>query len=265
MELGSRDVSRDYPGQLVDLLERAYPGSMAMYLQGVCGDVNFKPEWGHPDVCREPGRVLAGKTLEALARSRRIEQESLKACSLRVTLPTQRYSREEVIRENEEGRYRLATGDATGWRETIGRAMVTIPERFPERYGGDVGLAVKALARFAVEWTEDILPHLDTRPETLETEVQAFRLGDAWIVTQPSELFSSFALELRRRWSHEDLMIVGYANDGIGYMPDAYDIARRSYAATQSPRFTGQFPFTSESGERLVDGMLAALEATQTL
>jgi hypothetical protein len=179
-----------------------------------------------------------------------------------VTLPTRRYSREEVQRENQEGHYRLNTGDTTGWRETLGRVMVNLPERFPERYGGDVGRAVQALARFAVEWTEAILPVLDTRPEVLETEVQAFRLGDAYVVAQPSELFSSLALDLRRRWQHEDLMIVGYANDGIGYMPDAHDLARGTYAATQSPKFTGQFPFVPESGERLVEGMLAALEAT---
>jgi len=262
MELGPADVSRDYPGQVVDLLEKAYPGSVAMYLQGACGDTNFRREWEDPAVCHEPGRALAGKALEALARSRRVEPETLQACSRRVTLPTRRYSREEVQRENQEGHYRLNTGDTTGWRETLGRVMVNLPERFPERYGGDVGRAVQALARFAVEWTEAILPVLDTRPEVLETEVQAFRLGDAYVVAQPSELFSSLALDLRRRWQHEDLMIVGYANDGIGYMPDAHDLARGTYAATQSPKFTGQFPFVPESGERLVEGMLAALEAT---
>jgi hypothetical protein len=263
MALGSADVSRDYPGQVVDLLEQVFPGSTAMYLQGACGDVNFRGEWAAPEVCREPGRALAGKALEALARARRVEKETLQACALRVALPTQRYSREEVMKENEEGHYRLATGDTTGWRDTLGRAMVNVPERFPERYGGDVGLAVRALARFAVEWTEAILPELDTRPETLETEVQAIRLGDAYLAAQPAELFSSFALDLRRRWPPEDLMIVGYANAGIGYLPDAHDIARRSYAATQSPRFTGQFPFVPESGNVLVEGLLAALARTE--
>lgn len=261
MSLGNTDVSRDYPGQVVDILEQVYPGAIAMFMQGSCGDVNFNMELWQPALCYEPGRILAGKALEALVRSRPVEPETLKACSLCVTLPTRRYDREEVMRENEEGHYRLNTGDTTGWRETLGRVMVNYPDRFPERYGGDVGLAVRALARFAVEWTEEILPDLETRPETLKTEVQAFRFGDAYVVSNPSELFSSFSLDLRRRWPHKDLMIVGYANDGISYMPDAYDIARRSYAAAQSPKFVGHFPFAPESGERLVDGMLLALEA----
>ena len=58
-------------------------------------------------------------------------------------------------------------------------------------------------------------------------------------------------------------MIVGYANDSIGYMPDAYDIDRRSYAATQSPKFKNQFPFTPASAAALVQGMLDALAKVQ--
>jgi hypothetical protein len=191
-----------------------------------------------------------------------VEAETVQACSLEVALPTRRYDRQEVEREHQEGRYRLASGDTEGWRQTLGRAMVNYPDRFPERYGGDLRLAVKALARFAVEWTEELLPDLEMRPETLETEVQAFRLGDAFVAAHPAELFSSFSLDLRRRWPHPDLMVVGYANQGIGYMPDAHDIERRSYAATQSPKFTGHFPFVPASGERLVEGMLEALQQT---
>jgi hypothetical protein len=43
-------------------------------------------------------------------------------------------------------------------------------------------------------------------------------------------------------------------------MPDAYDIDRRSYAATQSPKFKNQFPFTTASGAVLVQGLLDALQ-----
>lgn len=263
MYMDQREVSRDYPGYMVDLLERALPGTTAMFLQGSCGDVNFNMDLWEPARCLEPGRALAGKALEALARARRVEEEGVGACSLRIQLPTRRYAREEVLRENEEGHYRLKSGDTAGWRDTLGRVMVGQPDRFPERYGGDVGLAVKALARFAVEWTEEVLPDLDTRSEMLETEVQALRLGDLYVAAHGAELFSSFSLDLRRRWPHADLMAVGYANDSLSYMPDAHDVERRTYAAAQSPKFTGHFPFVAESGERLVDGMLAALEGAR--
>jgi hypothetical protein len=139
--------------------------------------------------------------------------------------------------------------------------MVNHPDRFPERYGGDLGRAVQAISRFAVEWTEEMLTVLDTRPEHLTTELQAMRVGDAYLVTGGAELFSSTALEVRQRWPHTDLMIVGYANDSIGYLPDTHDVELQSYAANQSPKFKGLFPFTRESANVMAEGMLSALGA----
>jgi len=89
------------------------------------------------------------------------------------------------------------------------------------------------------------------------------RFGDLYVAAHGSELFSSFSLDLRRRWPHADLMAEVYANDSLSYMPDAHDVERCTYAAAESPKFTGHFPFTAESGGRLVDGMLAALEKSR--
>ena len=166
------------------------------------------------------------------------------------------------MRDREEGVHRLKTGDTTGWLDGVARVCVNQPQRLPLRYGGSVEQAVAAVARFAVEWTDLILPDLDTRPEFLEAEVQALRIGDVWLAANPSELFTTLGLEVRRRWEHEDLFMLSYSNGSIGYLPDAFEIERRGYAAIQSPKFTGQFPFTRESGRAMVEGMMAALEAT---
>ena len=85
-----------------------------------------------------------------------------------------------------------------------------------------------------------------------------------WIVANPSELFTTLGLEVRRRWAREDLFMLSYSNGSIGYLPDAHEIDRRGYAAIQSPKFTGQFPFTRESGPAMVAGMLTALEALES-
>ncbi|MAD80180.1 MAG: hypothetical protein CMJ50_04950 [Planctomycetaceae bacterium] len=262
-ELGISDVSRDYPGQLNDILETVFPGTTAMFLQGSCGDVNFLRRYREdPETSGEPGRALAGVTLEAIAGAQRIDDESVGFCSSYVSLPTRRYRREDVLAELEEGRYRLESGDTSGWRETLGRGMVNQPDKFPSRYGGDESLAVQALSRFAVEWTEDILRDLETRPEVLQTQVHAIRIGDVFFGSQPAELFSSLALDLRNRWPHDNLFVVGYANDAISYLADPYDIERKSYAAAQSPKFMGNFPFIPESGPALIDGMLNSLAQT---
>jgi hypothetical protein len=153
----------------------------------------------------------------------------------------------------------LRTGDTTGWLDGLARVIVNHPARLPERYGGDVVRAARAVSRFAWEWSESTLADLETRPETLTAEVQALRVGDAWLAANGSELFTTLALDLRRRWPHDDLMIAGF-----GYVPDAHDVERRSYAAWQSPRFKGQFPFTAAAGPALVGAMLDALDAAST-
>ena len=45
MEIDLQAVGRDWPGEVVDALEREFPGCIAMYLQGTCGDVNFRREY----------------------------------------------------------------------------------------------------------------------------------------------------------------------------------------------------------------------------
>jgi hypothetical protein len=179
-----------------------------------------------------------------------------------VRLPTRRWTHEEVNAEREEGSYRLKTGDITGWLNGIARAVVNQPQRLPERYGGSIEQAVAAVSRFAMEWTDDVLPDLDTRPETLETEIQVIRIGNVYLAAHPAELFSTLGLDLRKRWQSDDLFVIGYSNGSIGYMPDEYDIARRGYGAYTSPKCTGQFPFTAESGSVLIGSLIEALSKT---
>jgi hypothetical protein len=261
MGLGAQDLSRDFPGHVTDILEAALPGITALYFQGACGDVNFDACWQEPGRSHEPGHAVAGAALQAWAAARLLERAAVAAVDQPAELPTRRWELAEIQRDLDEADYRLRTGDTTGWMDGLGRVIVNHPARLPERYGGDVGKAVQAVSRFGVEWAREALRDLSTRPLTLTTPVQALRVGDAYLAANGSEFFSTLALDLRRTWPRDDLMIVGYANDSIGYVPDAHDVERRSYAANQSPKFKGQFPFTTESGAVLVQAMFAALRS----
>jgi hypothetical protein len=126
------------------------------------------------------------------------------------------------------------------------------------RHGGNEWHAVRAMCRFSLAWTF-AMQDREHRPETLQTEVQALRVGDMAIVANSSEPFSAQALDVRNRLGLAHLMFVGYANGRIGYMPDAHDVAARSYAAYQSPKYCNQFPFTVESGPAMCDAMVAAV------
>ncbi len=259
--LRPRDVSRDVPGQVCDLLEQRLPGSKAIYLQGACGDVNFHPHFSTMERHGEPGDAIAAAVLDSLSHADDLDASQLGAHSSSVRLPTRRWTREEIDCDREEAVRRLRDHDVTGWRETIGRAMTNRPNDMVTRHGGDEWKAVAAMCRFNQEWTDLMLNDLDERPEWLETEVQALRIGEFGIATNSSEFFSSFALELREQSPVKHLAVACYANGRIGYIPDAHDIDRKTYAAYQSPKYCNQFPFTKDAGPTMVRVMRAALRA----
>lgn len=263
MEVDLYAIGRDWPGEVVDQIEAALPGATALYLQGTCGDVNFRREFNGTEKRFDPARGLTKIALHAFENAQEIDPTGISVCTRKINLPTRRWERHELMRDREEGLHRLRTGDTTGWLEGVARACVNQPERLPLRYGGSVEKAVAAIARFAVAWTDDMLPKLETMPESLEVEVQALRVGNASFAAHPAELFTTLGLELRRLWQKQDLFVLGYSNGSIGYLPDSFEIARGGYAATQSPKFTGQFPFTPVSGPALVEGLLTSLETVR--
>ena len=258
--LRARDVTRDVPGEVCDLLEQKRPGTTALYIQGACGDVNFLPEFQTAERCHEPARTLAEAVLACQSAAETVSEPTLAGATELARIPTRRWTREEIEQDRAEAERRLRDRDVSAWRDTIGRAMTNNPADMVDRHGGDEWKAVEAMCRFHVAWTDRMLVDLQTRPEMLETEVQALRIGPLGIVANSSELFSGFALDVRRHSGLEHLMVACYANGRIGYVPDENDIARRSYAAYQSPKYCNQFPFTPTSGPALCDAMLRVLE-----
>jgi hypothetical protein len=260
------DVSRDVPGEVCDLLEAAYPGAVALYVQGACGDVNFLREFSSPERCHEPARNLSAIAREALEAAPQPDREPVVAAVSRTaTLPTRRWTRDELEQDRQEAERRLALDDISGWKDTIGRAMTNRPDDMVARHGGDERKAVRAMCRFHIEWTDRMLQDFETRPEVLETEVQAIRIGDLYCVANSSEFFSPFALEVRRRAAVPALMIACYSNGRIGYLPDEHDIRAQSYAGYQSPKYCNQFPFTAHSGPAMCDAMLDAIDQCRAL
>ena len=258
------DVSRDCPGEVCDRMEAALPGATALYLQGACGDVNFKPEYQNPERCGEPARLVAELALDCHARADPREGATVAHDCRIVEVPTRRWTIEEIDGDRTEALRRLETDDTSGWRETIGRVMTNRPEDMVARHGGNELAAVRAMARFNVEWTDRMLKDLHDRPESLATEVQVLRIGDLYVAANSSEMFTTLAQTLRSSGPVGELMIACYANGRIGYMPDAHDVARKTYAAYQSPKYCVQFPFTEQSGPALCAETLAVLQGVQS-
>jgi len=260
-ELMPTTVTRDIPGAICDGLEAAYPGSIAMYLQGACGDVNFLREYATLERCHEPAQQLIQAALLALSHAQPGDGP-VQFAQQTAVLPTRRWTREEIEADRVAAERRLRENDIFGWRETIGRSMTNRPDDMVKRHGGDEHKAVRAMCEFHLAWTDRMLVDFETRPEVLSTEVQALRIGELSIVSNSSEFFSPFALNVRERSPSPFTMLACYANGRIGYLPDAHDIAAKSYAGYQSPKYCHQFPFTPDSGPAMCDSMVEVLQAT---
>ncbi|MEZ6063277.1 MAG: hypothetical protein R3C19_23260 [Planctomycetaceae bacterium] len=260
-ELRPRDVSRDVPGRVCDLIEQHFPGATAMYIQGACGDTNFLPEFQTVERCDEPAQRLASAAVESLRAAAIQSRDSVATDSRIARLPTRRWLRDEIDHDRNEAKRRLREEDFSNWRQTIGRCMTNRPDDMVARHGGDEAKAVKAMCRFQLEWTDRMLRDLDSRPEHLLTEVQAIRIGPLTIAANACEFFSPFARDVRHQSRAETLMLACYSNGRIGYLPDAHDIDAKSYAGYQSPKYCNQFPFTKESGPAMCRAMLDSIEA----
>jgi hypothetical protein len=180
-------------------------------------------------------------------------------------LPTRRWLESEILGDRDEAIRRLRDHDYSGWREGFGRAMTNRPDDMVKRHGGDEAKAVRAMCRFHLEWTEKMLRDYRDRPEVLETETQAIRIGNLYIAANASEFFSPLALDVRRRCEGHHVMLSCYSNGRIGYLPDAHDIAVKSYAGYQSPKYCDQFPFVDQSGPMMCDAMVEVIAACRAV
>ncbi len=256
-----RSVSRDVPGEVCERIETAFPGCLAMYIQGACGDVNFHRTFSTQEKCAEPARLLTAAALKALDGRQHLNANQLGTATKEVTLPTRRWRLDELENDRIEATQRLQDHDMEGWRDTIGRVMTNQPDDMISRHGGDEWKAVSAMCRFNVEWTDKMLLDLETRPETLKTEIQALRIGEFGIVSNASEFFTTLAMQVREQVDLPHLVLSCYSNGRIGYLPDAHDIERKTYAAYQSPKYCNQFPFIEKSGLTMVDEMSSLLNS----
>ncbi|HJN16920.1 MAG TPA: GNAT family N-acetyltransferase, partial [Armatimonadota bacterium] len=92
--------------------------------------------------------------------------------------------------------------------------------------------------------------------QPLETWLQVIRLGEVAIVGIPGEMFGALGLEIRRRSPFRDTIVVGLANDEIGYIPD-----RQGYADGGYQTWVGHHcQIEPGTGERMVEAVLAMLD-----
>lgn len=257
-------LSPDFPGATVDIVEEV-GGGRAAYLQGCAGAIN--PVWMRHDhgEARRIGTVLGAAAVRTVA-------EALPAGRGQWAV---NLSRAEDTPKLPEGVQVVTPGPLSHRSVRVKlqrRERPALPEVDAELALVDKSLADEATSPGA---RRDLLARRGTLhmehyfgqhpyayairsggPEAGdedEVEVQAIRIGDsAAIVGIPGEPFLAIADEIRRRSGRAHLLVAGYANEAIGYLPVADEFPAHGFEV-------GCARFTPEAADVVVQGALAAL------
>ncbi|GAA3664036.1 neutral/alkaline non-lysosomal ceramidase N-terminal domain-containing protein [Nocardioides ginsengisoli] len=155
------------------------------------------------------------------------------------------------------------------------QVLPTLAEAGEVRRGLEERLAdLQARKRPRTEWNSVWL-HLEwaTRVEQSLTDgtatdrvlapIGALTVGPLTVVTLPCEPFAEIGAEIKRRVSG-DLIVLGYTNHMVGYVPTREEFAWGGYEPWLAPRHFGQpAPFDPGTADLLIQEAVAAAQQTQ--
>lgn len=233
-------MSADYPGYAMQVVEQIEEGSVAMFAQGCCGNINSNPVGRTFEDARRLGTILGAAvigTTEQIKSQRDIE---LRSCSKTIDVPLQEpISVAEAQRLVENYQKELAEIKSKG----IGR---------PRRY----------MVQGQLEWAQDMLKEAQAgeKSRTQAFEIQAMQLGDVAIVSLTGEVFIELALEIAERSPYEQTIVLGYTNGCIGYVPDEESYPDGGYEVSSAYRYYGTLMIKPESDRMIRDAAVQILE-----
>jgi hypothetical protein len=108
-------------------------------------------------------------------------------------------------------------------------------------------------AGFAADWYQGNRDR-DVSRAHLPIALTAMQIGDLGWLFHPAELYSYYGLAIRRDSPFADTLVVGYADDFIGYVTDPRAYEAGEYAALTVPKILDYPPFTPDAAA----GMTAA-------
>ncbi len=214
-------VSADFAGEINRLMEKE--GFRSVYLNGLCGDID---PWKPTDARLDAFAHLAADTFKMASKPLEC---SLRAGSLPFTLRLTSVTMEEIH-----------------------SAAVQAVEC--------AGGPDQPAARVALTWEREMLEKLDSLRDAEEITCKYILLGGVPILALPFEGFTQIGMDVRSMIRRPDALVLGCAEELLGYLPTKDDIDRGAYAALESTFLYKRLPVVPGEAERLGAEMGAALE-----
>jgi hypothetical protein len=191
--------SGDYPGFAQLELENRYKGAIALFFQGAGADQNPMPRRSAP-LAKQYGLELAAAVERVLSEDMRKLQPTISTAYAEVDLElNEPPTKEELIQLKSE---------LEGWQKTWA-------ENMQEKLNGET-------------------PLLTSYP----FPVQVWKVGDQNIVSLGGELLVNYSNNLKKILGN-DLFVMGYSNDVMGYIPGERVLAEGGYEGETSQMVYG--------------------------
>lgn len=227
-------ISADYPGAARAALNKIYPKTTFFFFNGATGDVStrFTRRGQGFDEVERMGRILAGEVLKVMQVATPVDAPELIGQIQPLTLPFRQFpSADAAQRQLEAFEADLARQRAAGLPHGEIRKAVTRVE------GAQAQLHMAQSLGGAV---------------SIETQVQALRLGPVALFSVPGEPFTQIVLDIKAKSPAQSTLAVSYGNDYCGYFPDRPSIIAGTYEALTSP-------FDETAGEMLKQAAITLL------
>lgn len=182
--------SGDYPGFAQLELEKAYPGTMALFFQGTGADQNPLPRRTIP-LAQQYGRELA-------AAVDRVLQEDMKKLS------------PELTTVYDEPELPIAPPDSP---EKLEKLAAQKPANYQVRWAGRILDDIKQGKKL---------------PSSYPFPIQVWKLGEQPILTFGGETVVHYSNEMKRIFG-QDLFVMGYSNDVMSYIPSSVILREGGY------------------------------------
>ena len=212
----NHEISAEFPGAAVRRIE-ASGFAFAMFVNGACADVNPRLTHGSHDQVIDLGEELAQSVAAALEPQGEKVGPPLAARRITVDLPLiEPPGRAGLVAELAVLRSRALIGKLRAgndyWRRLILQAQI--------------------------EWTRDALEDIRrAAPPSTPFEIQALRVGSLVLLGMEGEIFARYQLDIEKASPQQALILCGYANGCIGYVPTADEFERGGYEVGSRHRF----------------------------
>lgn len=226
----NRLISADYPGVWSRIVQEK-TGAVGLFTNGAAGDINPK-KMGRFEYAEELGLALAVETLRLLERIEFCQPRSLVVVNEWLDLPLNPYPTREALSEEIASRRQLLSAASDAGDDQLRKIHTAL-----------------------LGWAETTLANMNIGQVPISTlaEIQVIHLGEIVLVGIPGEIFSELGQQIKSMNPSRQVMVIGYANNDIGYIPTRQAYKTGGYEVEEAYKFYG-YPaaLAPEAGDQVI-------------